>query len=76
MVWTLTDSFSDPLLNIYYTYFSTKSLKKQNHFYFSIHLIISIIIVFCALIYNEFLILFCCELEHNTYSEIISRLYF
>ena len=61
MVWTLTDSISDPILNIYNTYFSNSNNRKEpNHFYFSIKLIISIIIVFCALVYNEFLILFCC----------------
>ena len=30
---------------------------------------------FFSLVYNDFIILYCCGLQHNTYSEITSRLY-
>ena len=34
-----------------------------------------IIISFFSLVYNDFIILYFCGLQHNSYSEITSRLY-
>ena len=49
------------------------SNKKRNYFYFSINLFLTIIISFSGCIYNEFVILFCCELNYETHQEISLR---
>ena len=41
--------------------------------YFIINLILSFIITICGCVYNEFIILFFCKLEHNTHYEISKR---
>ena len=41
--------------------------------YFIVNLIISLIISICGCVYNEFIVLFCCELERNTHYEISQR---
>ena len=76
MAKTLTDSFLDPLFIIYY-YISGDDFKdsnnKKNIYFFIINVIISIIIVFCGCVYNELFVLFCCNLEHETYRQISKR---
>ena len=49
------------------------SNKKRNYFYFSINLFLTIIISFSGCIYNEFVILFCYELNYETHQEISLR---
>ena len=49
------------------------SYGKRNTLYFIINLIISIILSFIGSVYNEFLILFFCGLERDTYKQIIIR---
>ena len=49
------------------------SYGKINTLYFIINLIISIILSFIGCVYNEFLILFFCGLERDTYKQIIIR---
>ena len=76
MAKTLTDSFLDPLFITYYFILEKDFLdsnNKQNIYFFIINLIISIIIVFCGCIYNELLVLFCCNLHYETYHQIIRR---
>ena len=51
--------------------FQTK--EKKSLIYFLINLITSILASFSTLIYNEFLIIFCCGFEYNTYSQITKR---
>ena len=46
---------------------------SKNLFYFLINLILSFIISITGLVYNEFIVLFFCGLEHNTYKEITKR---
>ena len=76
MARTLTDCFLDPLFIIYYYCWENDFQVlngKQNIYYFIINLIISIIIVFCGGVYNELFILFCCNLQHETYHQISRR---
>ena len=73
MAWTLTDSIFDPFIFTYYFYFSEKKLNEQNILFFIINIMISITIVFCACIYNELFVLYCCNLQTNTYYEISRR---
>jgi len=46
---------------------------ERNGFYFSFNLIISFIMVFFGCVYNEIFVLFCCDLEHETHSQISLR---
>ena len=74
---TLIDCFFVPFLIIFY-YIIEKDFrigqKGEQSFVFFIHnLILSIIVVFCSCVYNELFILYCCNLEYNTFYEIIKR---
>jgi len=72
----LFESTFDPLLFLYNTLtFNRKDEYKGFWIYFSIVLFCLTIIAFFSLVYNDFIILYCCGLQHNTYSEITSRLY-
>ena len=46
---------------------------KRDYFYFFLNLILSIIISVTGLIFNEFIVVFCCGLERDTYQEISRR---
>ena len=46
---------------------------KKNFWYFFINFILSIVITFTSCIYNEFIILFCCGLEYDTYEQVSNR---
>ena len=47
--------------------------ERRNYTYFFINLIISLIISFFYLIFNEFIILFFCDLDKDTHLEISKR---
>ena len=65
----LAESIKDPFLNIMQL---IKTKDPKNPFlWFS--LIVSVITVFFSLVYNEFLILKCCNLGYNTHVEINER---
>ena len=53
--------------------------KKDDYEFFWIHFAIVLfcltVISFFSLVYNDFIILYCCGLEYNTYCEITNRLY-
>ena len=71
----MTKSFIDylmcPIFNIYY--FIDANDFQNNYFFFFASEILSLIIVFFGCVYNEYIILFCFGLEHNTIDEIIGR---
>ena len=71
----LSDYIYVPLLIIYYFIwendFSAKD--KKIYYYFIINLIISFIVVFCSLLYNEFIILYFCNLHYDTHYEVAIR---
>ena len=76
----MTRVFSDYFLNPFYLIYNfafegdfTTNNKIESAFYFAINFIISIINSFCGLVFNEFLILFFCGLEHNTFEEVSHR---
>ena len=61
---------------IIYTYFfedDFQSNGKQNVLYLVLNIILAIIILFFGAVYNEFIILYCFELEHETHNEISKR---
>ena len=47
--------------------------KKLHPLYFSINIVVALIISFFGCVYNEFIILFCCGLEKNTHDQISRR---
>ena len=67
--------FLNPAFIIYYFIGENdfKSGGERNYFYFILNLILSLIIDFFALIYNEFLILYCFDLQHGTHFAIADR---
>ena len=66
----LAESCIDPLLIIFE---SLEDDNKKMDKYFIITLISTFIIIFCCCVYNEALILYCCDLDYNTYFEISNR---
>ena len=75
MVLTLSDYFLNPLYLIYNYIFGDFKSKDgdQNPLYFSMNLILSTLTAISTFIYNEFVVLFCCGLEHNTHYQISQR---
>ena len=75
MVTTLADYILNPLYLIYY-FGALNDFKKNGKLgivYFVLNIIISLIISFFGCVYNEFIILFCCGLEHDTHDQISKR---
>ena len=75
MTKTLSDYALNPLYLIYYHLVrgDFKINGKLNPWYFSINIILALIISFFGCVYNEFIILFCCGLEKNTHDQISKR---
>ena len=73
MAWILTDSIIEPFIFTYNFYFSDERLSERNVLCFIINITISIIIVFCACVYNELFVLYFCDLHINTHYEISRR---
>ena len=75
----MTTTFVEYILNPFYLiyYFCSDNdfitNGNKNYAYFFINLIISLIISFFGFVFNEFIILFCCELEIDTHSQIVTR---
>lgn len=63
----LAESIKDPFLNI------RKLIDNPKIPFLWFSLIVSVITVFFSLVYNEFLILKCCNLGYNTHVEIYKR---
>ena len=75
MAKSLTDYFLNPLIISYYFICENDFIsgERKNRFFFVINLVLSIIIVFCGCIYNEFLVLYCFNLEFNAHKEVAKR---
>ena len=75
----MTTTFLDYILNPFYMIYDFANdadfnpKGERNYAYFLLNLILAFIISFCGLVYNEFLILFCCDLEINTHDQIMKR---
>ena len=71
----LADLIINPIYLIYYFIIGEDFINEgeRNYLYFFLNLIILIIFDFCSLVYNEFIILFCCHLEYDTYASITRR---
>ena len=72
----LFESTLDPFLFLYKSLMYDKRDSYKGYWiYFPVVLFCLTVIAFFSLVYNDFIILYCCGLERNTYSEITSRLY-
>ena len=75
----MTTTFIDYILNpIYLTiYFAINedflTKRKKNYAHFFINLFLALFIIFFCLIYNEFIIIYFCGLERDTYLEVSER---
>ena len=72
MTRALAESVFDPFIIIYY-FIDAKKFSLGEYAYFISFFILSIIMVFCSCVYNEFLVLYFCDMEHDTYIEINKR---
>ena len=72
MTRALTETIIDPFILLYY-FIQDANHSIINWTYYIINFICLIIIVFCSLVYNDFIVLYCCGLERNTYKEIRKR---
>ena len=68
---SLMDYLMGPFFNIYF--FIWKNDFQNDYVYFFTSEIINIIIVFFSCVYNEYIILFCCDIAHDTKDEITIR---
>ena len=75
MTVNLSNYFLNPIIMIYNYIFGSDFIIRgnKNLFYFLINLILSFIISITGLVCNEFIVLFFCGLEHNTYEQITKR---
>ena len=71
----LVDIIINPIYIIYYFAEGSDFIRngKRNYLYFFTNLLLSIIFDICGLIFNEFIILFCCRLDHDTFKSISFR---
>ena len=75
----MTKTLSDYILNpiyLWYYYGARDDFKINGNFniwFFSINFVISIIISIFGCVYNEFIILFFCKMEHDTHYQISRR---
>ena len=75
MVTTLAEYVLNPIYFIYF-YFGLNDFKDNDKLdipYFIVNFIISLIISFFGCVYNEFIILFFCGLEVDTYDQVSKR---
>lgn len=75
MTTTFMRYIANPLYLIYYFIagIDFNPYGNRNYFYFMINLVVSMILTFCGLVYNEFFVLFFCKLEKETHNQIVSR---
>ena len=74
MTRALAESILDPFIILYY-FILFKEKELEDYLYFGFIIYCLVITAFCSLVYNDFIVLYCCEMEHNTYLEINNRLY-
>jgi len=81
MTRALAESILDPFVLFYYLFLPEMDNKEKkegnlNDFiYFFLIIFFLVIIAFCSLVYNDFIILYCFGMEKNTYIEIKKRSY-
>ena len=71
----LFESTLDPFVFVYnFLIIKNNNISKEAWIYFGFVVFSLSVIAFFSLVYNDFIILYCCGLEYNTYSEINKRI--
>jgi len=82
MTRALAETILDPIIITYSLINNSNDIKNNDKgysnnllfgFYFGINIFLSIIMAFCSCVYNDFIVLYCCGLEYNTYLEVSKR---
>ena len=76
MTRALAESILDPIIIIYSLIIKYNTDFDKDwffRFYYGINIFLSIIMAFCSCVYNDFIVLYCCGLEYNTYLEVSKR---
>ena len=73
MTRALAESIFDPFIIIFDFIDHKKYNDEEGRICYTLFFIFSIIMVFCSCVYNEFLVLYFCDMEHDTYIEISKR---
>ena len=75
----MAKTLTDYILNPFYLIFDFAMKydfayeNQRNYFYFFLNFILSFIISICGSIYNEFLVIFCCDLDRETHYQLSKR---
>ena len=72
MTRALTECVLDPFISLI-VFLSKYNIKDNFWIFFTINIICLLINAFFSLVYNDFIVLYCWGLEHETYLEISSR---
>ena len=73
MTRALAEIFLDPIIIMYTLYRDSEIYDFDYCVFYVINIFCLIIMTFCSCVYNDFIVLYCCGLEHDTYGEIIKR---
>ena len=73
MTRALAESILDPFILLYHFFLNEKS--PSNFIYFFLIIFCLTINALCSLVYNDFIVVYCCGMEHDTYLEINKRLF-
>ena len=75
MTRALTECILDPIITIFnlFIYNDNKGNREYFWIFFTINVVSLFIITFCSLVYNDFVVLYCYDLEKNTHLEISKR---
>ena len=73
MTRALAEIFLDPIIIMYTLYRDSEIYDFNYCVFYIINIFCLIIMTFCSCVYNDFIVLYCCGLEHDTYGEIIKR---
>ena len=75
MTRALAEIFLDPFIIMYTLYRDNEINDFSFWVFYMMSIFCLIIMTFCSCVYNDFIVLYCCGLEYNTYGEIIKRSY-
>ena len=73
MTRALAESILDPFIIIYSLIIDSHDKNWLFWLYYGINILLSIIMSLCSCIYNDFIVLYFCGLEHETYLEVSKR---
>ena len=73
MTRALAEIFLDPFICLYTLYRDNKQYDSNFWVFYGSNIFCLIIMTFCSCVYNDLIVLYCCGLEYDTYSEVTKR---